>query len=59
MAQAYWWLADSKYKEASDKGAGMNFAMAYAQVCVQRFTEAKPYAEAAGGGYLSQFNTKF
>ena len=30
MAQAYWWLADSKYKEATDKGAGMNFAVAYA-----------------------------
>jgi len=37
----------------------MNKAVAYLTVCVEKFTEAKGYAEACGGAYLSNFTTKF
>ena len=59
MAQAYWHLGSTQYKAAEDAGKGMNKAVAYLTVCVQRFTEAKPFAEACGGPYLANFTTKF
>ena len=59
LAQSYWHLGATQYKKAEDEGRGMNKAMAYLTVCVQKFTEAKPFAEACGGGYLSNFTGKF
>jgi len=37
----------------------MNKAVAYLTVCVQKFTDAKPFAEACGGPYLANFTAKF
>lgn len=37
----------------------MNKAVAYMTLCVQNYTEAKPFAEACGGAYLANFTAKF
>mmetsp|Transcript_10576 Transcript_10576/g.13081 ORF Transcript_10576/g.13081 Transcript_10576/m.13081 type:complete len:85 (+) Transcript_10576:882-1136(+) len=37
----------------------MNLAVAYLTVCVEKFTDAKGYAEACGGAYLANFTGKF
>ena len=37
----------------------MNLAVAQLTVCVERFTEAKPFAEACGGAYLQNFSAKY
>ena len=59
LAQSYWHLGSAQYKSAEDAGRGMNKAVAYLTVCVQKFTEAKPFAEQCGGPYLNNFNGKF
>lgn len=37
----------------------MNKAVAYLTVANEKFTEAKPYCDALGGAYKSNFDTKF
>jgi len=59
LAQSYWHLGSAQYKTAEDEGRGMNKAVAYLTVCVQKFTEAKPFAEQCGGPYKSNFDAKF
>ena len=59
LAQAYWHLGSTQYKSAEDAGRGMNKAVAFMTVCVQKFTEAKSFAEACGGPYLANFTNKF
>ena len=58
-AMSYWQLGSSFFKQAGDQGKGMNKAVAYLTVCVEKYTDAKPFAEACGGVYLSNFNTKY
>ena len=36
----------------------MNLAIAYLTVSVEKFNEAKPFADALGGAYQSNFNGK-
>jgi len=58
-ATAYWQLGSTQFREAGTQGKGMNKAVALLTLCVEKYTDAKPYAEACGGAYLSNFNTKF
>ena len=58
QAQAYWQLGSSKYSEAGSQGRGMNQAIAYLTVCVEKFNDAQSHAAALGGAYQSNFNTK-
>jgi len=37
----------------------MNLAVAYLTLCNEKFTDAKPFAEACGGAYLQNFSAKF
>lgn len=57
-AMAYWQLGSTQFNDAGAKGKGMNLAVAYLTVCVEKFNEAKPFAEACGGAYLSNFTGK-
>ena len=58
-AMAYWNLGQFQYKEASDKGKGMNLAVAYLTISVETFQNAQNFAVACGGAYQSNFNAKF
>ena len=37
----------------------MNTAIAYLTLAVEKFTEAKPFAEQVGGPYKANFDVKF
>ena len=45
--------------KAGQEGRNMNLAVAYLTLCNEKFTDAKPFAEACGGAYLQNFNAKF
>ena len=59
QAQSYWQLGSSLFKKANDEGRGMALAIANLTVCVEKFNESKPYCDALGGAYQSNFQTKF
>ena len=46
------------FKKANDEGRGMALAVANLTVCVEKFNDSKAYADALGGAYQSNFNTK-
>lgn len=58
-AMSYWQLGSTQFAKAGDEGKGMNLAVAYLTLCNERFTEAKPFAQACGGAYLSNFEGKY
>ena len=58
MAQSYWQLGNTQYNEASTKGKGMNKALAFLTVCVEKFNAAKPFVDALGGPYKTNFDAK-
>ena len=58
-AMAYWSLGKKQFEDAGSQGRGMNLAVAYLTVCVEKFTEARRYAEACGGNYMSNFSNKY
>ena len=58
QAQSYWQLGSSLFKKANDEGRGMALSIANLTVCVEKFNEAKPFADMLGGGYQSNFTTK-
>ena len=55
LAQAYWVLGQQAFTQAGDAGKGMNMAVAYLTVAVEKFTEAKPYVNQLGGAYQANF----
>lgn len=57
-ALAYLHLGKSQYASASDEGRAMNKAVTYLTICTTKFTEARGYAQAAGGPYLANYNAK-
>jgi len=58
-AMSYWQLGSTQFVKAGDDGKGMNLAVAYLTQCVEKFTDAKPFAAACGGAYQSNFEGKF
>lgn len=58
QAQSYWQLGSSLFKKANDEGRGMALAIANLTVCVERFNEAKGFADSLGGAYKSNFDAK-
>ena len=59
QAQSYWQLGSNAYTTAGTSGKGMNYAIAYLTVCVEKFNEAKPFVDSLGGAYASNFQTKY
>lgn len=58
-AQAWWQLGSAQYNTASTVGKGMNKAVAFLTISVEEFNAAKPYVDALGGGYKSNYEAKF
>lgn len=58
-AQAYWQLGNTQYNAASTQGKGMNKAVAFLTLSVEEYNAAKPFVDALGGGYKSNYDTKF
>jgi hypothetical protein len=58
MAQAYWNMTQDAFDKASKAGKGMNVAVAYGQLTMQKFNEARPFVNILGGAYKANFDKK-
>lgn len=52
-------MGSAQYATANTAGKGMNLAVAYLTVTVEKFNEANPFVQALGGAYKANFDTKF
>lgn len=55
----WWHLGSAQFTEAGTAGKGMNKAVAYLTVSVQKFQLAETFARDCGGAYLSNFTAKY
>jgi hypothetical protein len=52
-------LAENEYKVADEKAKGIGRAVTMLKISVAKFDEAKPFVNALGGSYKTNFDKKY